>query len=121
MLSLAIAACAAIVLLPGQIEVTSVQVVMPVVAAGGKLALAFTIIGIVAAIFGAAREDHAVGGVHPRPVPGPWGKFRRPAEAARFHVVMFVGILVGAAVLFTGIDPSWSPNILSSSPPSHCR
>jgi Mn2+/Fe2+ NRAMP family transporter len=54
-LSLAIAACAAMVLLPHQIEVTSLsQTVMPVVAAGGKLALAFAIIGIVAATFGAA-------------------------------------------------------------------
>jgi Mn2+/Fe2+ NRAMP family transporter len=35
----------------------------------------------------------------------PWGKFRRPAEAARFHVVMFVAIVVGAAVLYTGVDP----------------
>jgi Mn2+/Fe2+ NRAMP family transporter len=34
-----------------------------------------------------------------------WGKFRRPAEAARFHVVMFVTIIAGAAVLFTGVDP----------------
>lgn len=33
------------------------------------------------------------------------GKFRRPAEASRFHVVMFVSIVVGAAVLFTGVDP----------------
>ncbi len=35
----------------------------------------------------------------------PWGKFRRPAEASRFHVVMFVSIVAGTAVLFTGIDP----------------
>src|SRR5207253_1542955 len=46
-LSIAIAAGAAIVLLPNQIEVTSLsQTVMPVVAAGGKLALAFVIVGI---------------------------------------------------------------------------
>ena len=34
-----------------------------------------------------------------------WGKFRRPAEAARFHVVMIAALLVGTAVLFTGVDP----------------
>ena len=45
-LSVAIAAGAALVLLPAQIEVTSLsQVVMPVVAAGGKLALAFVVVG----------------------------------------------------------------------------
>jgi Mn2+/Fe2+ NRAMP family transporter len=107
MLSVAIAACATIVLLPNQIEVTSLsQTVMPVVAAGGKLALAFVIIGIVAATFGAALETALSGGYILAQFLGwPWGKFRRPAEATRFHVVMFVTIVVGAAVLFTGIDP----------------
>ena len=107
LLSVAIAACAAIVLLPNQIEVTSLsQTVMPVVAAGGKLFLAFVIIGIVAATFGAALETALSGGYILAQFLGwPWGKFRRPAEAARFHVVMIVTIVVGAAVLYTGIDP----------------
>jgi Mn2+/Fe2+ NRAMP family transporter len=106
-LSIAIAACAAIVLLPNQIEVTSLShTVMPVVAAGGKLALAFVIIGIVAATFGAALETTLSGGYILAQFLGwTWGKFRRPAEAARFHVVMFVAIVAGAAVLFTGVDP----------------
>ncbi|MFV8053417.1 NRAMP family divalent metal transporter [Mycobacterium sp. 48b] len=106
-LSIAIAACATLVLLPGQIEVTSLsQVVMPVAEAGGKLALAFAIIGIVAATFGAALETTLSSGYTLAQFFGwPWGKFRRPAEASRFHVVMFVSIVTGAAVLFTGIDP----------------
>jgi Mn2+/Fe2+ NRAMP family transporter len=106
-LSIAIASCAAIVLLPSQIEVTSLsQMVLPVVAAGGKLALAFVIIGIVAATFGAALETALSGGYILAQFLGwTWGKFRRPAEAARFHVVMFVAIVLGAAVLFTGVDP----------------
>ncbi|MDT5008089.1 MAG: hypothetical protein QOJ24_5265 [Mycobacterium sp.] len=106
-LSIAIAAGAAIVLLPNQIEVTSLsQTVMPVVAAGGKLALAFVIVGIVAATFGAALETTLSGGYILAQFLGwTWGKFRRPAEAARFHVVMFVTIIVGSAVLFTGVDP----------------
>jgi Mn2+/Fe2+ NRAMP family transporter len=106
-LSIAVAASAAIVLLPNQIEVTSLShTVMPVVAAGGKLALAFAIIGIVAATFGAALETTLSGGYILAQFLGwPWGKFRRPTEAARFHVVMFVAIVVGAAVLFTGVDP----------------
>jgi len=106
-LSIAIAACATIVLLPNQIEVTSLsQTVLPVVAAGGKLALAFVIVGIVAATFGAALETTLSGGYILAQFLGwTWGKFRRPAEAARFHVVMFVTIVVGSAVLFTGVDP----------------
>lgn len=106
-LSVGVAASAAVVLLPNQIEVTSLsQTVMPVVAAGGQLALAFAIIGIVAATFGAALETTLSGGYILAQFLGwTWGKFRRPAEAARFHVVMFVAIVVGAAVLFTGVDP----------------
>jgi Mn2+/Fe2+ NRAMP family transporter len=106
-LSIAIASCAAIVLLPSQIEVTSLsQITMPVVIAGGKLMLAFVIIGIVAATFGAALETALSGGYILAQFLGwPWGKFRRPAEAARFHVVMIVTIVAGAAVLYTGVDP----------------
>jgi Mn2+/Fe2+ NRAMP family transporter len=106
-LSLAIASGATIVLLPRQIEVTSLsQTVMPVVEAGGKLALAFVIVGIVAATFGAALETALSGGYILAQFLGwPWGKFRRPTQAARFHVVILVTIVAGAAVLFTGVDP----------------
>jgi Mn2+/Fe2+ NRAMP family transporter len=79
---------------------------MPVVAAGGKLALAFLIIGFVAAAFGAALETALPAGYTLAQFLGwTWGKFRRPSEAARFHVVIFVAIAGGAAVLFTGVDP----------------
>jgi Mn2+/Fe2+ NRAMP family transporter len=107
LLSISIAVCAAIVMLPQQIEVTSLsQVVAPVVLAGGKLLLAFAIIGIVAATFGAALETALSGGYILAQFLGwPWGKFRRPAQAARFHVVMIVTIVAGAAALYTGVDP----------------
>jgi Mn2+/Fe2+ NRAMP family transporter len=106
-ISIFVAATTAIVLLPNQIEVTTLsQVVMPVVAAGGKLALAFAIIGIVAATFGAALETALSAGYTVAQYLGwTWGKFRSPAQGARFHVLMFVSIVVGAAVLFTGVDP----------------
>jgi Mn2+/Fe2+ NRAMP family transporter len=106
-LSVAIAAGATLVLLPAQIEVTSLsQVVMPVVAAGGKLALAFVTIGIVAATFGAALETTLSSGYTLAQFFGwAWGKFRRPADAARFHTVMLVVLIACAAVLFTGVDP----------------
>jgi Mn2+/Fe2+ NRAMP family transporter len=106
-LSVAIAAGATIVLLPAGIEVTSLsQVVMPVVAAGGKLALAFAIIGIVAATFGAALETTLSSGYILAQFLGwRWGKFRKPADAARFHTVMLISIILGVAVLYTGGDP----------------
>ncbi|MFB1297075.1 NRAMP family divalent metal transporter [Mycobacterium sp. pW049] len=107
LLSIAIAACAAIVLMPAGIEVTSLsQITLPVIEAGGKLALAFVIIGIVAATFGAALETTLSSGYTVAQYFGwAWGKFRRPAQAARFHTVMLVALLVCSAVLFTGVDP----------------
>ncbi|WP_029112101.1 NRAMP family divalent metal transporter [Mycobacterium sp. URHB0044] len=106
-LSVAIAACAAITLLPNEIEVTSLsQVALPVVAAGGQLALAFLIVGVVAATFGAALETTLSSGYTLAQFMGwTWGKFRRPAQATRFHVVMVVALVVGVAVLCTGVDP----------------
>ena len=106
-LSVAIAACATIVLLPRGIEVSSLsQIVLPVAEAGGKLAVAFVIVGIVAATFGAALETTLSSGYTLAQFFGwSWGKFRKPAEAARFHVAMIVCLLVGLAVLATGVDP----------------
>ncbi|NGP09137.1 divalent metal cation transporter [Rhodococcus sp. 14C212] len=106
-LSIAIAGCAAVVLLPRGIEVTSLsEVAMPVVAAGGRLALAFVLVGIVAATFGAALETTLSSGYTLAQFFGwSWGKFRRPVEAARFHVSMMIALLVGVGVLATGVDP----------------
>jgi len=57
LLSLAIAGCAAVVLLPQLIAVTALsQVMLPVAMAGGKLLLALIILGIVAATARAALE-----------------------------------------------------------------
>ena len=106
-LSIAIAACAAVVLLPAGIGVTSLsQVVLPVVEAGGKLALAFVIVGVLAATFGAALETTLSSGYTLSQFFGwSWGKFRRPVRAARFHLVMILCLLVGMGVLATGVDP----------------
>ncbi|WP_421734159.1 NRAMP family divalent metal transporter [Cellulomonas sp.] len=106
-LSIAIAACAAIVFLPAGIEVSSLsQIVLPVALAGGKLALAVVIVGIVAATFGAALETSLSSGYTLAQFMGwSWGKFRRPARAARFHLTMIVCILVAVGVLMTSVDP----------------
>lgn len=106
-LSVAIAACAAIVFLPKGIEVSSLsQIVLPVALAGGKLALAVVIVGIVAATFGAALETSLSSGYTLAQFLGwSWGKFRRPSQAARFHLTMIICLLVAVGVLMTSVDP----------------
>ncbi|MGN6502528.1 MAG: Nramp family divalent metal transporter, partial [Pseudolysinimonas sp.] len=84
LLSLAIAASAAIVLLPQAIAVTSLsQVVLPVVEAGGTVAFCFLVVGMLAAFFGAALETTLSSGYTIAQYFGwSWGKFRRPSAAA---------------------------------------
>ncbi len=107
LLSLAIAGCAAVILLPDAITVTSLsQVALPVAAAGGKIALAVVIVGFVAATFGATLETTLSGGYTLAQFFGwSWGKFRRPVHAARFHLTMIICLLIGIGVMMTGIDP----------------
>jgi manganese transport protein len=107
LLSLAIAGCAAVVLLPQLIGVTALsQVMLPVAMAGGKLLLAFIILGVVAATAGAALETTLSAGYTIAQFLGwPWGKFRPPAQAARFHLLMIICLLVGVGTLMTGVDP----------------
>ena len=107
LLSISIAACATVVLLPRHIEVSALsQIVLPVAQAGGKLLLAVVIVGIVAATFGAALETSLSSGYTLAQYLGwSWGKFRRPAQAARFHLTMIVTLLVGTGILMTGVDP----------------
>ena len=106
-LSLAIAGCGAVVLLPQLIAVTSLsQVMLPIALAGGKLLLAVIILGVVAATFGAALETTLSAGYTIAQFFGwPWGKFRPPAQAARFHLLMIICLIVGLGVLMTGVDP----------------
>jgi manganese transport protein len=106
-LSVAIAAGAAIVLLPKAIDVTSLsQAVLPVSTAGGTIAVAVLLVGFVAATFGAALETTLSSGYTLAQFMGwSWGKFRRPAEASRFHITMILALLFGLGVLATGVDP----------------
>ncbi len=107
LLSLSIAACAAVVLMPQGITVSSLsQVVLPVAEAGGKIGLIVVLVGILAATFGAALETTLSSGYTLAQYFGwTWGKLHRPAEAARFHVAMIATLLVGVAILATGVDP----------------
>src|SRR6185312_3031910 len=107
LLSLAIAACAAVVLMPRQITVDTLgQVGLPVAVALGKLGLAFAILGFVAATFGAALETGLSCGYSVAQYFGwQWGKYVRPRDAARFHLVVLVCLLVAAGTVLTTIDP----------------
>ena len=99
LLSLAIMACAHLVLAPADIGVDQLsQVALPVAAVVGKLGLAVALIGIFAATFGAALETSLSAGYTVAQYLGwPWGKHLRPREASRFHVVILLAILAGDA------------------------
>lgn len=107
LLSIAIAACAAMVLLPAGIRVDSMsQLVLPVAEAGGTLLVAVIIVGLVAATFGAALETALSTGYTLSQYLGwSWGKFRRPARAPRFHLAMILALVVAVGVLMTNVDP----------------
>jgi Mn2+/Fe2+ NRAMP family transporter len=107
LLSLAIAATAALVLQPQGIEVDHLdQVALPSVLALGKVGLAFLIVGFVAATFGAALETALSTGYTVAQYFGwQWGKLTAPREAARFHAVVLVATVLGAMLILTTLDP----------------
>jgi Mn2+/Fe2+ NRAMP family transporter len=107
MLSLSIAGCAWLVLGPLNISVDSLgQVGLPVAVAFGKVGLAIAILGFVAATLGAACETGLATGYSIAQYFGwQWGKYVRPGEAARFHVVIALATMLAAAILITGVDP----------------
>jgi Mn2+/Fe2+ NRAMP family transporter len=107
LLSLSIAAVAALVLLPAGIEVDTLgQVALPVGVALGKVGLAVVIVGFFAATFGAACETGlSIGYSLGQYFGWQWGKFVRPRQAARFHLVILLSTVLAAVVLLTTVDP----------------
>ena len=107
LLSLAIMACAFLVLAPADIGVDTLsQVALPVTVVVGKLGLAIALIGIFAATFGAALETSLSAGYTVAQHLGwPWGKHLRPRQASRFHVVVLVAIVIGVVIACSGVDP----------------
>ncbi|MDT4938143.1 MAG: hypothetical protein QOG80_1814 [Pseudonocardiales bacterium] len=106
-LSVSIAAVAALVLMPRNIVVDSLgQSALPVAVASGKVALAIAILGFVAATFGAALETGLSCGYSAAQYFGwQWGKFVRPREAGRFHLVVLLTIIAAIGGVLTTIDP----------------
>jgi len=106
-LSVAIAAASALVFLPAGIEVSTLaQVGLPVAVAMGKVGLAAALLGFFAATFGAACETGlSVGYSIGQYFGWQWGKYVRPHQAARFHLVLLVSTVLAAGVLLTTVDP----------------
>ncbi|MCW2572374.1 MAG: hypothetical protein JWO88_2432 [Frankiales bacterium] len=107
LLSLAIAATTAVVFLPRGISVDHLsQVALPTVMSLGKVGLAFLIVGFVAATFGAALETTLSSGYAVSQYLGwQWGKLARPRDAARFHAVVLVSLILGVMLVLTTLDP----------------
>ena len=92
---------------PVEMRVDTVgQAVLPAGLAFGRIGLALAIIGVFAATFGAAMETGLSAGYTVAQYFGwSWGKLLRPRQAARFHTVLLVSLLLGVAALLTTIDP----------------
>jgi Mn2+/Fe2+ NRAMP family transporter len=106
-LSLALMASAHLVLAPRNISVDDLsQVALPAAFVLGKLGLAAVILGIFAATFGAALETGLSAGYAVSQYLGwQWGKYVRPRDAARFHLVV-LGSIIGALLFaLSGVDP----------------
>jgi Mn2+/Fe2+ NRAMP family transporter len=106
-LSLLIMACTAVVFGPLHVGISHLsQVAMPVIVGVGKVGLAAVFVGLFAATFGAALETGLSAGYTVAQFFGwPWGKFQRPANASRFHLVVMISLLLAALLGLTAIDP----------------
>jgi manganese transport protein len=107
LLSLSIAAVAAVAFLPAGVQVEALaQVPVPVALALGKIGLVIALIGFFAATFGAACETGLSVGYSIAQFYGwRWGKFVPPRQAARFHLVVLLATLLAVPVLLTTVDP----------------
>ena len=82
------------------------QVGLPVAVALGKIGLAVAIVGFVAATLGAACETGLSVGYSISQYYGwQWGKYVRPREAARFHVLVLATLIVSVLIGISGVDP----------------
>ena len=106
-LSLAIMALSHLVLAPRNIDVGALsQVTLPVASVLGRLGLAAVLIGIFAATFGAALETSlSAGYIIGQYFGWPWGKYLRPRQATRFHLVVLAVLVVSALFGMTRVDP----------------
>ncbi|SCL34038.1 Mn2+ and Fe2+ transporters of the NRAMP family [Micromonospora nigra] len=107
LLALALIATAAVVLHPvGASPDGLEQLAQPVVLAFGAVGLAVAALAFFAVTFGAALETGLSAAYAAAQYFGwQWGKRVSPREAARFHTVLLVSVLLGVVVLLTTVDP----------------
>jgi manganese transport protein len=107
LLSLALMVGSYLVLSPRGIDVENLsQVALPTALVVGKLGLAVLLVGIFAATFGAALETAlSAGYILAQYLGWQWGKFVRPDEAARFHLVVLLSVAGAALFGLSGVDP----------------
>ncbi|MFG1953189.1 NRAMP family divalent metal transporter [Micromonospora sp. NPDC048830] len=106
-LALSLIATAAVVFHPAGVTLDSLeQVAHPVVLAFGGVGLAVAVVAFFAVTFGAALETGLSAAYAAAQYFGwQWGKWVRPREAARFHAVLLVSVLLGVLMLLTTVDP----------------
>jgi Mn2+/Fe2+ NRAMP family transporter len=106
-LALALMAVSAQVYHPLNVKLDTVgQVALPAALALGKLGLAIAILAFFAVTFGAALETGLSSAyVVAQHFGWAWGKSVPPRQAARFHTVLLVSVMLGMTVLLTTIDP----------------
>jgi Mn2+/Fe2+ NRAMP family transporter len=106
-LSLAIMGMAAAVFEPRGISVGHLsQLGLPVSLTLGQVGLVFLLFGMFAAIFSAALETSLSAGYTVAQFFGwQWGKFVRPRDAARFHLVVIVSIAAAILLALSTLDP----------------
>jgi manganese transport protein len=82
------------------------QVTLPVSETFGKVGLVFLLYGMFAAIFSAALETALSAGYTVSQFFGwQWGKFVRPRDAARVHLVILVSMCVAVLIALSTLDP----------------
>ncbi|MEV0808507.1 divalent metal cation transporter [Micromonospora sp. NPDC050200] len=106
-LALSLVATAAVVFHPTGMSLSTLdQVAVPVVIAFGGVGLAIAALAFFAVTFGAALETGLSAAYTAAQYFGwQWGKRVSPRDAARFHSVLLVSVLLGMLLLFTTIDP----------------
>ncbi len=106
-LALALMVSATLFLEPRGIDPSHLsQAALPVALVLGRVGLAFAIFAFFVLTFGAALETGLSSGYTIAQYFGwQWGKYVKPAEAARFHLVMLASVVTGALLILTTIDP----------------
>jgi manganese transport protein len=98
---------AALVFQPRGVSVEDLStIVLGPASALGQIGLAAILVGLFASTLGAALEVTLANGYSVAQYFGwTWGKFVRPRDAARFHLVMIVSLLIAGLLVVSSLDP----------------